>query len=233
VCIEELKKVSKDAGIKALPHAQFYKPGEGKLVGIDIPPSRVKHLRHNMQIILGNPGKAFLTDPNGFVIPVNKTAEQQKEDAKAAAAALESATGSLFDHLVKEVLGQPAPAGSSSSSNGNGNGNGASSSSSAASGAATTTTTTSSSSSSNGTGAAAPADPALAAAKAAFLDQHGAEYGYKGQIDVLYPCEVGCRMKPNEHYMDYTGSSVYCQSQLDEVRGAGLGARARATAVLA
>jgi hypothetical protein len=30
--------------------------------------------------------------------------------------------------------------------------------------------------------------------------------------------QVGCRMKPNEHYMDYTGSSVYCQSQIDQVR---------------
>jgi hypothetical protein len=29
--------------------------------------------------------------------------------------------------------------------------------------------------------------------------------------------QVGCRMKPNEHYMDYTGSSVYCQSQIDQV----------------
>jgi hypothetical protein len=24
-------------------------------------------------------------------------------------------------------------------------------------------------------------------------------------------------MKPNEHYMDYTGSSVYCQSQIEQV----------------
>eukprot|EP00878_Enallax_costatus_P013939 GHUV01014576.1.p1 GENE.GHUV01014576.1~~GHUV01014576.1.p1 ORF type:complete len:479 (+),score=157.31 GHUV01014576.1:163-1437(+) len=36
-------------------------------------------------------------------------------------------------------------------------------------------------------------------------------------LDQLYPCEVGCRMKPNEHYMDYTGSSVYCQSQIEQV----------------
>lgn len=24
-------------------------------------------------------------------------------------------------------------------------------------------------------------------------------------------------MKPNEHYLDYTGSSVYCQSQIEQV----------------
>lgn len=29
--------------------------------------------------------------------------------------------------------------------------------------------------------------------------------------------QVGCRMKPNEHYLDYTGSSVYCQSQIEKV----------------
>ena len=41
VCIEELKKVSRDEGVKALPYAQVYKPGYGKLVGLDIPPSKV------------------------------------------------------------------------------------------------------------------------------------------------------------------------------------------------
>jgi len=50
VCIEELKKVSKDEGVKALPSAHVYKPGVGKLVGLDIPPSKVKHLRHNLQV---------------------------------------------------------------------------------------------------------------------------------------------------------------------------------------
>jgi hypothetical protein len=42
VCIEELKKVSRDEGVKALPYAQVYKPGQGKLVGLDIPPSKVR-----------------------------------------------------------------------------------------------------------------------------------------------------------------------------------------------
>jgi len=41
VCIEELKKLSRDEGVKALPYAQVYKPGYGKLVGLDIPPSKV------------------------------------------------------------------------------------------------------------------------------------------------------------------------------------------------
>jgi hypothetical protein len=41
VCIEELKKLSRDEGVKALPYAQIYRPGQGKLVGLDIPPSKV------------------------------------------------------------------------------------------------------------------------------------------------------------------------------------------------
>jgi hypothetical protein len=37
-------------------------------------------------------------------------------------------------------------------------------------------------------------------------------------VALLLLLQVGCRMKPNEHYMDYTGSSVYCQSQIEQVR---------------
>lgn len=51
--------------------------------------------------------------------------------------------------------------------------------------------------------------------KAEFLEVEGERYGYGGRIDELYPKEVGCRMGPKEHYMDYTGSAVYCQSQLE------------------
>lgn len=36
--------------------------------------------------------------------------------------------------------------------------------------------------------------------------------------------QVGVRMKPNEHYMDYTGSSVYCQSQIEKARAHALAA---------
>ena len=41
--------------------------------------------------------------------------------------------------------------------------------------------------------------------KESFLAQYGQRYGYGGRIDRLYPAEVGARMKPNEHYLDYTG----------------------------
>ena len=195
VCIEALKKVASNAGVKALPYAQIYKPGLGKLLGMDIPPSRVKHLRHNLQIIVGNPNHSFMVDPNGFIIPGPQLSEsvlQAQEAAKReVAATLESATGSLFEHLMQDVLGGTTPPP-----------------------AAAAAATSSWSSSSRGT---VSSDPELGRAKEAFLAAHGSGYGYKGQIDALYPCEVGCRMQPNEHYMDYTGSSVYCQSQLEKV----------------
>lgn len=54
----------------------------------------------------------------------------------------------------------------------------------------------------------------MAAAKASFLEEWKDEYGYGGRIDQLYRDEVGCRMKPNEHYLDYTGSALYCSSAL-------------------
>lgn len=102
--------MSKDMGVKALPHAQIFKAGQGKLASLDIPPSKVKHLRHNLQVIMHNPGHLFRTDPNGFVMPY-KPSEQELQDAataqkKAEAAALNSKQGTLFDHLLSNVLGE-------------------------------------------------------------------------------------------------------------------------------
>lgn len=61
---------------------------------------------------------------------------------------------------------------------------------------------------------AAGAPEASAADKAAFLQVHGSSYGYGGRIDDLYSKEVGCRLPPGHHYLDYTGSSLYATSQL-------------------
>lgn len=53
---------------------------------------------------------------------------------------------------------------------------------------------------------AVPVDPALAAAKAQFLQQYGSGYGYAGSwLDQHYQAEVGSRLGPNKHYLDYTG----------------------------
>eukprot|EP00884_Botryococcus_braunii_P001647 jgi/Botrbrau1/11483/Bobra.0360s0010.1 len=61
----------------------------------------------------------------------------------------------------------------------------------------------------------APQKEPVTSAKSDFLAEFSNDYGYGGQIDALYSAEVASRMKPNEHYLDYTGSSLYCNSQLD------------------
>ncbi len=123
------------------------------------------------QVILGNPGMAFSTDPNGFVVPAGKrlagTAGAAADAAAARkraaeAAALSSSMSSMFDHLVGTVL--------SGSASANGSGHAGSVSATPASGT--------------------PENVQWAAAKAAFLQRYGDEYGYNGRIDELYPREV-------------------------------------------
>ncbi|KAG2483027.1 hypothetical protein HYH03_018058 [Edaphochlamys debaryana] len=206
VCVDELKLMAKAEGVTGLPRMIVYQPGYGQLVQLDVPFSKVRYLKTNLNVIAGNPGKAFALDPNGFVTPTGPLpdkdeAARRAAEKAAAVAALNAGSGGLKSHLEKTTLV-------------------------------------------NGNGAAAAAKPAakppgpemlVAGAKATckappgvdaaaydesrrhFLAMYGHEYGYGGTIDDLYPTEVGCRMAPGEHYMDYTGSSVYCQSQLDAV----------------
>ena len=53
-----------------------------------------------------------------------------------------------------------------------------------------------------------------AAAKRDFLDRWGADYGYGGRIDELYDQEIGSRLPEGQHYLDYTGSALYCRSAI-------------------
>jgi len=169
---------------------------------------QVKHVRHNLQIIIHNPKHSFKVDPNGFVIPVKQTEEEAAAAAKAAkaaeAAALNSNHGSLFDHLLKNVLGEQAagtaaqqqPPSSSSLvdqmnqlhnqqeeqtkdlnrpwSNGNGNGKALQQQQQQQQPACT----------------ASMLSADAQAEKQAFLSRHGKDYGYGGMLDQLYPCEV-------------------------------------------
>lgn len=175
--------------------------------------AQVKHVKHNLQIILHNPKHAFQVDPNGFVMPVKQTEEQAAAAAKASkaaeAAALNSNQGSLFDHLLKTVLNeQPAqpPQQQQPPSSASlveqmqqlhqqqeestkdlkrpwNHFNG------------------------NGNGkqlqqqqveqqreqaacAATALPPGAQEEKQAFLDRYGKQYGYGGMLDQLYPCEV-------------------------------------------
>ncbi len=150
-----------------------------------------------------------MTDPNGFVIPVPKqpraAAKAEAERRAAAAALLNNSGAGLFEKLMASA-----------------NSSGKASSSTASSSTATKGAASSASGNGNGAPAAAATsskpkspqavDPQQALAKAAFLQAHRREYGYNGLIDKLYATEVGCRMKPNEHYMDYTGARQSCST---------------------
>jgi hypothetical protein len=157
------------------------------------------------QAIADNPDSDFLTDPNGFVVPVARqaadvVAEQARRKAEAAAA-LDSSGAGLFDRLMQTASGggrgrgapeRAAPRAASylpgsmdSQDDEDGvpasRGGGGSSRGAAASGA-------------GGVGARrAAADPGLALAKSSFLMAHQQQYGYQGLIDKLYASEVGCR----------------------------------------
>jgi len=50
-----------------------------------------------------------------------------------------------------------------------------------------------------------PEDEALQAAKQAFLQQYGSEYGYNGWLEQHYQQEIGYRLTADKHYLDYTG----------------------------
>ncbi|KAI8471068.1 MAG: pyridoxal phosphate-dependent transferase [Monoraphidium minutum] len=52
-----------------------------------------------------------------------------------------------------------------------------------------------------------------AEAKAAFVQEHP-EYGYNGWLDAHWGSEVGARLPPGGHYLDFTGSGLYTTSQL-------------------
>ncbi|KAG1671558.1 hypothetical protein FOA52_011280 [Chlamydomonas sp. UWO 241] len=202
-CVQNMQAFARTQGVTSLPRCSVYAPGtRSPMVSIDVPASRVKHLRTNLAVISGNPGMAYVLDPNGFVIPRPKdeAAEAEAAAAKAKAKAIaemEESKAGLYEHLMsvgngKGAKGQPA--------------------------AATVTEPTRAASPSRtgwphslGLGAAYEQD------KQTFLRQYGAQYGYDNRIDELYPAEVGVRMGPNEHYLDYTGSSVYMKSQLAAV----------------
>jgi len=67
---------------------------------------------------------------------------------------------------------------------------------------------------------AAPQWTPAAAAKINFLSKYGDLYGYDGYLDEIYDMEVGERMHADNtqhHYLDYTGASIYTNSQIKAV----------------
>lgn len=50
-----------------------------------------------------------------------------------------------------------------------------------------------------------------------FLDLYGNDYGYGGKLHSTYEYELGRRLGKGQHYLDYTGSSVYTETQLASI----------------
>jgi len=63
--------------------------------------------------------------------------------------------------------------------------------------------------------AASAAQPAMTGPKTSFLAKYKDSYGYGGKLDKLYHDEVGCRLEPHEHYMDYCAAALYTNSMID------------------
>jgi hypothetical protein len=169
-----------------------------------------------------NPGHLFRTDPNGFVMPYKPTDDElaaaavAQKDKAAEAAALESNHGSLFDHLLKNVLNEQPPAPAAPAQQEQQQKAGSESiveqmnrlhkeqeqrkQQQAAQEAGWGSRSRSTAVSANGNGKGQQQQQAVCdmtpkteegrQAKAAFLKQYGKEYGYGGLLDQLYPCEV-------------------------------------------
>eukprot|EP00892_Ulva_mutabilis_P009776 jgi/Ulvmu1/7170/UM034_0078.1 len=204
VCIDGNKAMSKQYGVKVLPQISLFRPGYGQLLSCQAVPSKLKTLKKNLLKMLDNPGKFFKLDPNGMLVVLDEDPTPEAQQAKKEAQKLAASTGGLFEKLMKAAGGSPK---ASSDGAQNGTGNGATQLASTVTGA-TVKPAKAVVASSNAPGGS------MAAAKAAFLEQWGGEYGYGGRVDQLYRDEVGCRMKPHEHYLDYTGSALYCSSAL-------------------
>mmetsp|Transcript_19003 Transcript_19003/g.53201 ORF Transcript_19003/g.53201 Transcript_19003/m.53201 type:complete len:843 (+) Transcript_19003:23-2551(+) len=226
VNVEELPKpMVRTQGVTALPRMSLYRAPSAAGLGpcskaapprpiavLDIPFSKVKNLKQSLTTVLNNPDAAFAVDPNGFIMATGPALSPEQIDKasqkrKAEAAELEAGGASIFEKL-KAAAGldhsgkQPSGPAHATAAPSNGTGNTASSS------------------------YLAPFvrqyGESFTKARQDFLQRHPT-YGYKGQIDELYPKEVGVRMKPlrdgqvQQHYLDYTGSSVYTQSQLEAI----------------
>lgn len=220
LCVDEHKQFSKDLGVKALPYVQLYRTGQrSELVGFQATKPRAKAITQNMQTVLKNAdAEWFRLDPNGFVIVSTQPPPDAAAKAKRAAQleAMRSTTASLHGRLM--AVASTGPPSSSSSAR-----SPSPPAAAAAAAAAMPSTSGVNGSAVSGGGAGS----ALQRAKEEFLRQHGDAYGYKGLLDSIWQQELGSRLPPNHHYLDFTGSSVYVNSQLaaamDELKGAVFG----------
>lgn len=193
VCTDGASALAREYGVRALPWISLFSSQGDLLVGFSAAASKKKTFRINLEVVMNNPTKGFILDPNGFVVAVNKDDEVKKAKSKEEELEeLRNYASGFSDQFSKSPLLSRIPEGAEGDAVDKPNVSAPSSSSSS------------------------HVDPSsISEEKKEFLKVHGNQYGYDGRIDELYKKEVGCRMGDNGHYMDYTGAAVYCQSQLD------------------
>eukprot|EP00798_Chlamydomonas_sp_ICE-L_P024132 gene24132-9714_t len=196
ICIDNLGALARKSGITALPRMSVHKAGEGTLITMDATFSQSKNLAPALKLIASNPDKSFVLDPNGIPMAVAKVVAQKVMEKKAEDKVMEKKAEDVqqlqqnTESLHDHLARVASSAKSSSSTNG---------------------------SSSKATDQAVNTTWPMSLGLGFQYIQDKNKFMASGLIDKLYPSEVAVRMKPKEHYMDYTGSSVYCQSQLDAV----------------
>ena len=207
----------------------LYRPNHGRLIAFQAVPSKLKSIKKNVETVLANTDKFFKLDPNGYAVPVDTDPTPELTQARADAEKLAASTGSLYERLMAQANGSTNSGVGSSAAAGargapaapaNGTSVRAERAASGSGGAAQSAAPLAAPAVAPGSnGAAAPAaavQPVLSAedAKAQFLQQWGHQYGYQGAIDALYAREIGMRLPPGQHYLDYTGSALYCRTPL-------------------
>eukprot|EP01026_Neomeris_dumetosa_P051267 TRINITY_DN4507_c0_g1_i3.p1 TRINITY_DN4507_c0_g1~~TRINITY_DN4507_c0_g1_i3.p1 ORF type:complete len:788 (-),score=106.11 TRINITY_DN4507_c0_g1_i3:276-2639(-) len=193
--VDQSKILAKNEGVKAMPFVQLYRPEDGIVFGFHAAPHKVRSLGKNIQVALDNPGRKIVLDPNGFpVLQSQSSPQDQKNDSKKVSEQLAEQRKALFKRLQQVEFQPKAQPQVQQLNNQNGAHIKQNESQLQQSGQ--------------------KYDHEMILAKQIFERQHGSRYGYDGRIDELYAKEVAPRMQPHEHYLDYTGSSVYCNSQL-------------------
>jgi thioredoxin 1 len=71
---DKMRDWASSESIKTLPYLAFFRRGEGRLVGMQMTPQKLKLLRKAIATLAENRGKSFRLDPNGFIIPVEPVA---------------------------------------------------------------------------------------------------------------------------------------------------------------
>ena len=218
---EKLKQLAKDQQVKAMPHVGLYRPGHGRLLGFQAVPAKMAQLKENIKKVLANQDKFFKVDLNGFAIAVDRDPTPELTQMRKDAESLKESVSGLADQLMASANGSDRP--SSNGGSAAGSTAGPVSSSSATSPAIGAHSNGVHGNGTHGSGVhsnglSAPqqpqATPSAEEAKQQFLQQWGQQYGYSGQVDNLYARELGMRLPPDQHYLDYTGSGLYCRTPL-------------------